>query len=310
MSPGPLPTTLNCCTGLAVPIPTFPLASIMNGDESSVWSAIKSECPEPVFSTANFPPGVVVPMPTLPSIINPPVGAAVVSYPLPKLPPPLTLNFDPGAVSPMPTLPPVSIVRPTPPEPEASWTPPPPAAVKTRKLSSPSPPTVWYAFDAPRLRYSSEFAAESITSPLTSSSCAGLVVPMPTLPSIINPPVGAAVPAYPIPTLAPPANALSPNTESFDTGLVVPMPTLPVLSITNLSVVPSAVEDAIENLLLETSYPIVHEPAAAPENSNADFVAEYRVVRLFGSALPLPTLPFRSITNLSVVPSAVEDAIE
>src|SRR3989344_8952833 len=38
-------------------------------------------------------------------MINPPVGAAVVSYPLPKLPPPLTLNFDPGAVVPMPTLP-------------------------------------------------------------------------------------------------------------------------------------------------------------------------------------------------------------
>src|SRR3989338_1009303 len=141
----------------------------------------------------------------------------------------------------------------------------------------------------------------------------GVEVPMPTLPSIINPPVGAAVPAYPIPTLAPPANALSPNTESFDTGLVVPMPTLPSiiipfvgaavvsyplpklpppltlnfdpgaaspmptlpeLFITNLSVVPSAVEDAMENLLLETSYPIVQEPAAAPENSNADFVAE------------------------------------
>src|SRR3989344_2075354 len=44
-------------------------------------------------------------MPPLPSIINPPVGAAVVSYPLPKLPPPDTLNIDPGAVSPMPTLP-------------------------------------------------------------------------------------------------------------------------------------------------------------------------------------------------------------
>src|SRR3989338_8458613 len=123
----------------------------------------------------------------------------------------------------------------------------------------------------------------------------GVEVPMPTLPSIINPPVGAAVPAYPIPTLAPPANALSPNTESFDTGLVVPMPTLPELFITNLSVVPSAVEDAIENLLLETSYPIVQEPAAAPENSNADFVAEYRVVRLFVVVVPMPTLP--SIIN-------------
>src|SRR3989344_3070434 len=65
----------------------------------------------PVASVAADPaserrnPGVEVPMPTLPSIINPPVGAAVVSYPLPKLPPPLTLNIDPGAVSPMPTLP-------------------------------------------------------------------------------------------------------------------------------------------------------------------------------------------------------------
>jgi len=55
----------------------------------------------------------------------------------------------------------------------------------------------------------------------------GVVVPMPTLPCMINPPVGAAVPAYPIPTLAPPANALSPKTDSLLTGLVVPMPTLP-----------------------------------------------------------------------------------
>src|SRR3989338_3063910 len=59
--------------------------------------------------TLNFDPGAVSPMPTLPSIINPPVGAAVVLYPLPKLPPPLTLNFDPGAVSPMPTLPVVGL---------------------------------------------------------------------------------------------------------------------------------------------------------------------------------------------------------
>src|SRR3989338_2342089 len=59
----------------------------------------------PLPLTDNFDPGAVSPMPTLPSIINPPVGAAVVSYPLPKLPPPPTLNLDPGAVSPMPTLP-------------------------------------------------------------------------------------------------------------------------------------------------------------------------------------------------------------
>src|SRR3989338_10400957 len=59
----------------------------------------------PLPLTDNFDPGAVSPMPTLPSIINPPVGAAVVSYPLPKLPPPLTLNIDPGAVSPMPTRP-------------------------------------------------------------------------------------------------------------------------------------------------------------------------------------------------------------
>src|SRR3990167_2738260 len=78
-------------------------------------------------------------------------------------------------------------------------------------------------------------------------------------------------------------------------GSVVPMPTLPELFITNLSVVPRAVELAIENLLLETSYPNVHEPAVEPENSNADFVAEYNVVRLFGVVVPMPTLP--SIIN-------------
>ena len=80
------------------------------------------------------------------------------------------------------------------------------------------------------------------------------------------------------------------------------MPTLPELFITNLSVVPSAVEDAIENLLLETSYPIVQEPAAAPENSNADFVAEYRVVRLFGVVVPMPTLPAKYAFPVVVAP--------
>src|SRR3989344_7102538 len=59
--------------------------------------------PPPVICV--FDSGTVVPMPTLPSIINPPVGAAVVSYEAPNVPPPDTLNFDPGAVSPMPTLP-------------------------------------------------------------------------------------------------------------------------------------------------------------------------------------------------------------
>src|SRR3990167_1678036 len=83
-------------------------------------------------------------------------------------------------------------------------------------------------------------------------------------------------------------------------GSVVPMPTLPELFITNLSVVPRAVELAIENLLLETSYPIVHEPAVEPENSNADFVAEYNVVRLFGVVVPMPMLPVVVILILSV----------
>src|SRR3989344_2440883 len=124
----------------------------------------------------------------------------------------------------------------------------------------------------------------------------GVEVPMPTLPSIINPPVGAAVVSYPLPKLPPPL------TLNIDPGAVSPMPTLPVLSITNLSVVPSAVEDAIENLLLETSYPIVHEPAAAPENSNADFVAEYRVVRLFGVVVPMPTLPAKYAFPVVVAP--------
>src|SRR3989338_4195871 len=122
----------------------------------------------------NFSLGVVDPMPTLPSIINPFVGAAVVSYEAPNVPPPDTLNFDPGAVS-----------------------------------------------------------------------------PMPTLPSIINPPVGAAVVSYPLPKLPPPL------TLNIDPGAVSPMPTLPELSITNLSVVPSAVEDAMEKRPFDTSYPIV-----------------------------------------------------
>src|SRR3989344_4442439 len=68
-----------------------------------------ANCAPLVSVTESLRYGLVVPMPTLPSIINPPVGAAVVSYPLPKLPPPDTLNIDPGAVSPMPTLPPEKI---------------------------------------------------------------------------------------------------------------------------------------------------------------------------------------------------------
>src|SRR3990167_3980472 len=83
-----------------------------------------------------------------------------------------------------------------------------------------------------------------------------------------------------------------PATLNNAKGLVVPMPTLPLPLMTNLSVVPRAVEEAIENLPLDTSYPIVHAPAVAPpENSNADLVAEYILKRLFGVVVPMPTLP-------------------
>src|SRR3989338_9140546 len=63
-----------------------------------------------------------------------------------------------------------------------------------------------------------------------------------------------------------------PTTESVAYGEVVPIPTFPALVMTNLSVVPSAVELAIANRPFEISYPIVHCPAEAPENESAAFV--------------------------------------
>src|SRR3989338_11296504 len=64
-----------------------------------------------------------------------------------------------------------------------------------------------------------------------------------------------------------------PTTESFAYGDVVPIPTLPLPPrMTNLSCVPSAVDDAIANRPFVMSYPTVHCPAEAPENERADFV--------------------------------------
>src|SRR3989344_4661150 len=124
--PVPPPVTDNLPQGLVVPMPTLPLPSITiltfdvieeedamanrlfvtsyPIDHTPLVAPPENPCTAAVgLYTVSKLLGVVVPMPTLPSIINPPVGAAVVSYPLPKLPPPLTLNIDPGAVSPMPT---------------------------------------------------------------------------------------------------------------------------------------------------------------------------------------------------------------
>src|SRR3989344_1052232 len=88
------------------------------------------------------------------------------------------------------------------------------------------------------------------------------------------------------------------------------MPTLPLPLMTNLSVVPRAVEEAIENMPLETSSPIVHAPAVAPpENSNADLVAEYILKRLFGVVVPMPTLPLEDCT-MKCEPPTVKPPVE
>src|SRR3989344_2630272 len=64
-----------------------------------------------------------------------------------------------------------------------------------------------------------------------------------------------------------------PTTDSFAYGDVVPMPTFPLPVMTNRSVVPRAVDEAIAKRPLLMSYPIVHCPALAPENESAAFVA-------------------------------------
>ena len=58
--------------------------------------------------------------------------------------------------------------------------------------------------------------------PAVCKSQLGVVVPMPTLPSIINPFAGAAVVSYEAPKLPPP------ETESLLPGATSPMPTLPL----------------------------------------------------------------------------------
>src|SRR3990167_72084 len=102
---------------LPILIAVEPLSNVLKTNLTrfpAVWSGLSkymSASPDDDLETCKGPCGPAVPMPTLPSTINPPVGAAVVSYPAPKLPPPLTLNFDPGAVSPMPTLPELVMYR-------------------------------------------------------------------------------------------------------------------------------------------------------------------------------------------------------
>src|ERR1035437_3977652 len=73
--------------------------------------------------------------------------------------------------------------------------------------------------------------------PETANFDAGTVVPMPTLPFIIIPSVGAAICEYAVsfPTVIPPF------TLNFDPGAVSPMPTLPFINAT-LSSPPPAVE--------------------------------------------------------------------
>src|SRR3989344_1677830 len=91
------------------------------------------------------------------------------------------------------------------------------------------------------------------------------------------------------------------------------MPTLPFPSITNLSVVPSAVEEAMEKRPLDTSYPTVHAPADAPPvNESAAFVLEKISSLLLGVVVPMPTLPVFAMGKIVVVavPAVVDEMVK
>src|SRR3989344_2880540 len=226
----------------------------------------------PVASVAADPaserrnPGVEVPMPTLPSIINPPVGAAVVSYPLPKLPPPLTLNIDPGAVSPMPTLPVLVTLT-------SSVVPAPPPFITNGLFIVFSSKALVAPLYLRLATLSGEPPTPTVRNVVVTADglCklkipVGAIVPMPTLPSIINPPVGAAVVSYPLPKLPPPL------TLNFDPGAVSPMPTLP-------SIINPPVGAAV------VLYPLPKLPPPLTLNFDP------------GAVSPMPTLPVVGLTT-------------
>src|SRR3989344_4596186 len=125
-------------------------------------------------ATSNNCAGLVVPMPTLPSIINPPVGAAVVSYPAPKLPPPETESLDPGATSPIPTLPSVNLIH------SVAL-----LLIVHAKYSPVSFELVSESNNTEAELDNNEAGPEpvKIMFPKTSNFAAGTVAPMPTLPS-------------------------------------------------------------------------------------------------------------------------------
>ena len=98
-------------------------------------------------------------------------------------------------------------------------------------------------------------------------------------------------------------------TEKREPGVVVPIPTFPLPSIVNLAFVPTAVEEAILNLLMSA----VSTPIAQPEL--VELVLKFKdgvvlpaiVKRLSGVAVPMPTFPVERIVMrvLAAPPVAV-----
>src|SRR3989344_9089633 len=99
---------------------------------------------------------------------------------------------------------------------------------------------------------------------------------------------------WPLTVSAPPRYVLPVEwTEKREPGVVVPIPTFPLPSIVNLAFVPTAVEEAILNLLMSA----VSTPIAQPEL--VELVLKFKdgvvlpaiVKRLSGVAVPMPTFP-------------------
>ena len=87
--------------------------------------------------------------------------------------------------------------------------------------------------------------------------------------------------------------ALETLTDKTADGLDDAMPTLPAPSMVNLVLVPSAVEEAILNLLASAvSMPMVQAESPLPVvNPRAGVVALKIESELFGVVVPMPTLP-------------------
>ena len=140
-----------------------------------------------------------------------------------------------------------------------------------------------------------------------SSLADGGVTPMPTLPDIIIPFDGAAVPAY-VPAEIPPF------TESFDAALTVPTPTFPFCNTLN-AVVPT--ESPPANVLVATAsvavkYGAEIEVVAMSDESVTEpskYASPATESFAKGEVVPMPTFPFVFWTTKRGVPNEPDTAV-